>query len=44
MHVVRHQHVGMKRTTELVGKLFEGVQVELVVLFPVEADRTVIRD
>ena len=32
----------MDGATELVGKLFEMVQVELVVLFAVETDRAVV--
>ena len=42
MHMVGHQHVGVDGATELVGKLFEVVQVELIVLFAVETDGAVI--
>ena len=42
MYVVGHQHVGMDGATELVGELFDVLQVELVVLFAVETDRAVI--
>ena len=40
--MVGHQHAGVDGATELVGKLFEIVQIELIVLFAVETDRAVI--
>ena len=42
MDVVGHQHVGVKRTAELVGKLLEVMQVELLVVFGMKADRTIV--
>ena len=42
MSVVGHQHVGVDGATELVGKLFEIVQLELIILFAMETDRAVI--
>ena len=42
MHVVGHQHVGVYRAAELVGKLFEVVKVKLVVLFAVETDGAIV--
>ena len=37
-----YQHIGMDDAAELVGKLFEVMQVELVVLFAVETDGAVV--
>lgn len=37
MHAVGHQRIGMASATELIGKVFELVQVELVALFVVAA-------
>ena len=42
VNVVGHQHAGVDGATELVGKLFEIVQLELIILFAVETDRAVI--
>ena len=42
MNVVGHQHVGVDGATELVGKLFEVVQLELIILFALETDRALI--
>jgi hypothetical protein len=40
--VVGHQHVGVDGAAEFVGKLVEVVQVELVVLLGMEADRAIV--
>ena len=37
-----YQHIGMDDAAELVGKLFEVMQVELVVLFAVETDGAIV--
>ena len=42
MHVVGHQHAGVDGATKLVGKLFEIVQLELIILFAPETNRAVI--
>jgi hypothetical protein len=34
----REEHVGVDGATELVGKLFEGVEIALVVLLSVKTD------
>ena len=40
--MVGHQHVGVNGATELVGKLFKIVQLELIILCALETDRAVI--
>ena len=42
VYVIGHQHIGVYGAAKLVGKLFQVVQVELVVLFGMKADGAIV--
>ena len=42
VYMIGHQHIGVHGAAELVGKLFQVLQVELVILFSMKADGAIV--
>lgn len=42
MNVISHQHVGVKHAAKLIGELFQIMEIKLIVVFGMEADRAIV--